>query len=152
METVNWKITVTLHNERHEVVGRISIPEASIPENTVVKHYILPHVRNTMIELKWKGFEMWAQHEALDNLTQFCDINYLRKADGTLNVDCENHHCSYRAILTPVVFEDECVICTNEMKSGEQKFLSCMHGCVCEDCFTKIDRCPICRKRKVKSC
>lgn len=39
---------------------------------------------------------------------------------------------------------EECVICLCEDR--EITLLPCRHLCVCEDCFTQISKCPICRK------
>ena len=56
-----------------------------------------------------------------------------------------------QTLYTPNEFEDEtspnntaiCVICQEEMVSIA--LLPCRHACTCLECFTKIDKCPLCR-------
>ena len=39
--------------------------------------------------------------------------------------------------------EDECVVCLANGK--EVLLLPCRHLCVCRECFSMIDKCPVCR-------
>ena len=100
-----------------------------------------------MRELGWAGFGLWAAHEAVKDDTIFDDVNYQRKADGTLLLDCEDHACRFRAITVAFVQEDKCVVCfgDNNKKNG----LQCMHFVTCSECWPKLRRCPLCRKRKL---
>ena len=41
-------------------------------------------------------------------------------------------------------YNDCCPICLDETKECFRKMFDCTHGC-CEDCFSKIDKCSICR-------
>lgn len=56
-----------------------------------------------------------------------------------------------QTLYTPNEFDDEtsanntaiCVICQEELVSIA--LLPCRHTCTCLECFTKIDKCPLCR-------
>lgn len=74
-------------------------------------------------------------------------MRYLRKADGTIVFEVEDHDCTYRAILIKPQKTDECVVCLGP-NDGQRGF-KCMHLCFCAECGKKIQRCPICRQRNV---
>lgn len=143
-----WKISIEMRNENHEVVSVLWFDDALIEGDTPIRKFVdpkmLPHMRS--LTPMWMGFGLFAQHEPVKDLTTFDDVAYQRSDDGSLLLQCENHNCKYRPILTPVVKEPNCLVCgkVNDVRSC----LLCMHYAACSACFATISACPKCKKRK----
>ena len=142
-----WKITIKFNNSHHEVQAILDYPEDDINGSTKVRAYVDPLMIAKLHELKWPGFGLWSAHEAITKDTVFDDISYQKNHDNSITFDCEDHDCKWRHIITKPIIEDECVIC---MEANDKKHtLMCMHMCVCSKCWPSIDKCPMCRKRKI---
>jgi len=141
-----WAITILFNNSSHQEVSRLVMDPQTISGAKGVRDHVDEQMMARLGEMQWKGFGLWCGHEAVTKETIFDDVNYQRKADGTISFDCEDHNCQYRAIKVPVNRTEECVVCLN--KNDGRSTMLCMHMCCCSACFAKIDRCPICRKRK----
>lgn len=143
-----WNITIALHNEQHQCLELLTLPrDEVIPGTKSVREHV-DHVLQPLLRLRgWHGFGLWAQHEKVKLTTTFDEINYQRDVLGKLRLDCEDHACNFRAISTPVVHYDECVVCF-EKEVQPLTGLLCMHFCLCTACFAKVNACPLCRKPK----
>jgi hypothetical protein len=144
-EKSNWKISIVFHNSSHTVVSVVDLLPTSYSGTEKIEDVVYPAMLERVRQLNWKGFGLWAQHEPIYKQTILDEINYQRKSDGAITLDCEDHACNYRAVLTPVVKSEECVICADPLKD-KLPVLMCFHQCVCASCFEKIDKCPVCRK------
>lgn len=144
-------IVILFKNSQHVVTDTLEL-EKQISGNENIHELIDDKMLPKLYEMKWPGYGLWAQHEPVTKETIWDDLAYQCKKSNKLVLDCENHNCTYRAIITPVVQVDECVVCL--VKRDPKKSwisLACMHACCCEECWEKLDRCPICRKRKMKN-
>jgi hypothetical protein len=139
------QLEIHFHNAMHETVHIERLSPHVTGDDLVDAGQVHDAIVAAVKKLEWAGYGLWAQHEAVKKgITIFDDIAYQRK-NGLQVLDCEDHPCRFRAILVPVNRTEECVVC---MEANDGCGLACMHMCCCKKCFAKIDRCPICRKRK----
>ena len=106
---------------------------------------VFPRMGQRLRELNWPGFALYAEHEPVYRHTTLDDLNYQRK-NQKITLQCEDHNCQYRAVLTPVIESEECVVCFEPLNNSNRTGGLCMHRCACKNCFKLLDKCPICRK------
>jgi len=147
----SWKVVFIFYDESHLEVGSIFGEPEIIPGTTKVLEYINPKVSPKVLQLFWKGFAAWASHEPMTPDMIFDDVNYLRKADGTIVFELESHDKDFnydwnsKPVTAQIYEEKQCVVCKARPPN---RILPCLHICLCEYCFPKTETCPICRKKK----
>lgn len=141
-----WAISVHFNNGHHDRVATLELPRGRYTGTETLEDVVFPAMMDKLLEMKWQGFGLWAQHEAVHSTTTLDEINYMRKGSGEMVLDCEDHACHYRAVTVPVVQTSECVVCTVELNDANRHFPVCFHASVCRECEPKLSRCPTCRK------
>lgn len=140
------RILLRFHNEDHQELGFLELTDIELKPEQTVESAIAAPAKEKLQELGWKQYGFYAEHEPVFEGTTFAEVAYLVQ-DGTLTMDCEDHHCSCREIRVPVVRTELCSLCGK--KNDQVSSLSCMHYCVCGACFQRMQSCPICAKPKV---
>lgn len=64
-------------------------------------------------------------------------------ADNPMPCNTSEDRCTYEKN------GDICVVCQVDVVN--KVFLPCRHACVCNQCFTKVEKCPMCRGN-IQSC
>lgn len=144
-EKTLWKIQINFNNSKHELVSKLELDEKYYIGTETIEEVVYPKMLERLQELNWKGFGLWAQHEAIFKYTTLNDINYQRK-NGIVVLDCEDHNCKFRSITTPMVLEKECVICFVSLDDKNRIIPQCFHSCLCKECFKKCKECLLCKK------
>lgn len=141
-----WKIIISCHDKSHCEVKKIELPHTEFTGDETIGEVVFPTLREELLKMKWPGYGLFAQHEPIHNTTPLNDINYQRKVDGTIILDCEDHDCRYRAITTPLIKEKECIICSEDLTNENRVTPMCFHSAYCKGCFATLTKCAICRK------
>lgn len=138
------KVQVTSHNSK----GKAEVIEGS---KNIWEH-IQPIIEATNKELLfWDQYKIWVGHEQITKDHIFDDVNYLREPEGWIrfvaeeDIRMKEDKSRQKTVLAQVFEEKKCVVCKQK---DTNRILPCLHVCLCEDCFPKLDKCPICRKRK----
>jgi hypothetical protein len=89
-----------------------------------------------------------------DELFLYCNDNSIYSAMEVFglnqgynqNNDTENTNNNYMQVPSPTSHDssEDCVVCLSE--SQQVLLLPCRHMCVCRQCLSRIDKCPICRQ------
>lgn len=64
--------------------------------------------------------------------------------NNTLYITHNKKKISKETDNEPYYFNEECIICFNDIDKLNNIFLACKHN-VCRECYYKLDKCPICR-------
>ena len=137
---------IVCHNSRHQVVHTINLEPQSLSGYETIGDIVIPTLHKELSILKWPGYGLFAQHEPIYKHTLLNDINYQRNADGALTLDCEDHNCQWRAVITPVIKAETCVICEIDLEDSNRVYPTCFHSSFCKTCYPQLKKCPLCSK------
>jgi hypothetical protein len=140
-----WKIEVHFHNREHETVAVLKLPESEYCGTETIEQVVYPAMTKKIVELNWEGFGLWAGHEPIFKQTILDEVNYQR-VSGSIVLDCEDHDCKWRAVMVPVIKENECILCYTVLSDANRSYPACFHSCTCTKCIRGLNKCPICRK------
>lgn len=137
-----------MFKKEHLVIHEEKMDPVTVTGDTKVYEVIEDVMMKTVREkLNWPGYGLWCGHEPVNRNYEFDDLRYLRKPDGSIIFEVENHECRYRPILIKPQKSEKCIVCLGP-NDGERSF-NCMHQCFCAGCAKDVKRCPLCRKRDV---
>ena len=148
----NWKATIDYYDSTQKLIESQTIPSELIPGETKIIDWIRPHIAKKINKFGWEKFACWAGHEPIFEDVEFDDINYQRKSltDDAIKFDLqdcepvEDWNCRECNVL--YCEEEKCVAC---LKKAPNRIMACLHISLCEECFEKSDRCPMCIKHKI---
>ena len=146
-----WKATVDYYDSTQKKIDSQTIPSELIAGDVKIIDWLRPHVAKKITKHDWERFACWASHEPIFEDVEFDDINYQRiPSDDAIKFDLqdcepiEDWNCRECTVL--YCEEEKCVDCG---KKAPNRIMACLHISLCEDCFDKHERCPMCRKHKI---